>query len=715
MSFLNPGFLSALALVTVPLLIHLLRRRKLKVVRWAAMEFLRQSQRRQRRRLRIEELILLALRMLIIALAVLAFARPVLRALGVPLLSQNARIYAVLVLDNSFSMDHQGAGDGKRSFDRAKAAAEDILTHILRPGDSASLVLLSDRPEAAVSAPSFDLDLVRERVRAARVGDRATDYLAAAQAVNRLLKASPTPDKEVYWLTDDQANAWATSQSQAARAVWQEIGRQARVTWVSVGAPAGARDNLAVQTPTLGRELVTPQVPLQIETQIVNYGAKPRNNVLVHLMIDGKLVDSTRVSLPARKGQIARFAPHLFSRPGIHTGQIVLDDAAHADGLEHDNAVPFVVLARDRIRVLVQDMTPTGDPARSESYYLLSAVESLSPRLHTGEGLSGISLGTYDAILLSDLTALSAADRRALAEYVRTGGGALLFPGPHTDARRVNADLAGLLPAKLGARRTLPETQALTLNPATIAHPALARFQDTANWNLGSARFTTYYPLEPVTEEADPNAVQVMLRFSNGDPALVERRIGMGRIVLAASSASAKWNEWPLRSSYPPVIYQLLSYLSLKATARRNLHQDEPFFLALPVSDANKPVRVTAPDGRTTVQNSVLDARGVTFTYLATRRAGLYRVAVSGAKTEDAFAVGLPPDESDLAPADPTASAVQAGLPAQRLAVAATPQQLQASVRRSRYGAEMWRPLIWAVLPLLFLESLLAQRFGRRG
>ena len=107
MSFLNPAFLGALALVGIPLLIHLIRRRKLKVIQWAAMDFLRQSQKKQRRRLRIEEILLLLLRMLIVAIAVLAFARPVLKAIGVPLLSQNARVYAVIVLDNSFSMGYR--------------------------------------------------------------------------------------------------------------------------------------------------------------------------------------------------------------------------------------------------------------------------------------------------------------------------------------------------------------------------------------------------------------------------------------------------------------------------------------------------------------------------------------------------------------------------------------------------------------------------------
>ncbi len=115
--FLNPIFLYAVAFAGVPLLIHLIRRRKLKVVQWAAMEFLRQSQKKQRRRMRIEELILLTLRTLIVILACLAFARPVTHTLGAALLSQNQRVYAVLVVDNSYSMGQRGR-DGKSSQER---------------------------------------------------------------------------------------------------------------------------------------------------------------------------------------------------------------------------------------------------------------------------------------------------------------------------------------------------------------------------------------------------------------------------------------------------------------------------------------------------------------------------------------------------------------------------------------------------------------------
>jgi hypothetical protein len=721
-SFLNPVFLWAVGLIGIPLLIHLIRRRKLKVVRWAAMEFLRQSQKKQRRRLRIEELILLALRMLIVALAALAFARPVLHALGIPFLLRSQPVYAVIVLDNSYSMDYRSAGDGRTSWERAKTAVDEILTHVLKDGDSASLILLSDRPEESVGEPSFDLKLVRQRAQAAGVSDRATDYQSAARLVEKRLKASKASVKEVYWLTDDQAGAWETSRRESGHALWQSIGAQARVTWVSVGPAPNDRENISVELQPLSRELVTPHLPARIEARIANDGVKPRSDLLVNLIVDEKPAGSQRVSISPNGATTVLFNP-LFSQPGTHTGRIELASPQTADGLARDNRALFVVRARERIKVMVQDMRPTADPSKSESFYLMTAMapggeaESLAPRLREGEGLGNANLRGYDAVVLTGLTGLSSGDRTALAEYVRGGGGLLIFPGPDTDARRVNADLsaAGLLPAQLGERRVLTDETAITLNPATITHPVLSIFKDTSAMNLGTARFTTYYPLEPATDDPNPNAVLVMIRFSNGDPAFVERHVGLGNVVLGASSAGTVWNQLPLKPSFVPLVYQLLSYLGQGPSSRRNLRQNEPLLLSLPLTDANRPVRVVGPDNRATTQNSVLDARGVTFTYGSTDRAGLYRISIPGTNMTDAFAVGLPVGESNLAFAPPEDAVVGAGLPANRLTVAGSPTQIQASVQRSRYGVEVWRYLIVAVIGLMFVESFLAQHWGRRG
>lgn len=712
--------LGALALVGVPILIHLLRKKRVVVVRWAAMEFLRLSQERQKRRLRIEELILLFLRCLIVLSVVMAFARPVLRSLGFPVPGVNARVYAVVVVDDSFSMGLKGS-DGKTSFQRAQAAAQEIFAKVLKPGDAVSLVFLSNKPEEAIGAASYDLSTAAKRIQSAKVGTRATDYLETAKTVSRLLKASKIPAKEVYWLTDDQAGAWETSKRESAKSFWKEFGTLARLTWISVGAEAKERNNLAIEPPTLANQLVTPQLSARLEAQIANYSDKSYNALLVNLVVEGKKVGTTQVNLPPNGSATARFL-YRFAQPRAYTGRIELQNAEDIDRLSADNSAPFAVLVREQLKVLVIDPHPSPDPAHNESFYLLTAMapsaesESIAPTLRTEDSLSGVNLRDYAAVVYTNPTRISESDCALLAEYVKAGGGLLLFPSSASSPSALNASLtaSGLLPATLGKRKSLSDTETVSLNPSSISSPILALFKDASSLDIGGARFAAYFPLE-LSPEADMNAIQVLMKMSNGDPAFVERKTGQGRVILSAISAGADGSQLPLRSSYVPLIYQLTAYLGTGASSQRNLKQDETFVLKLPIADSGKPVEATLPDGTVATQNSALDAQGVAFQFKNTGRAGVYKIQVQNGKTKDGFAVGMPAQESNLAYAAPSQSAVQAGVPAANLNIITDPTRIAASVQRSRFGVELWRPLLWLILPLMLLESFLAQRFGRRG
>ena len=721
MFLLNPAFFSLVAaFVGIPLLVHLLRRRRVKIVQWAAMEFLQQSQKRQKRRLRVEEIILLVLRTLMVALAVFAFGRPVVRAVGLALLSQNTRVYAVIVVDNSFSMGHKGR-DGRTAWQRAKNAADEIVTKVLRDGDSASLILLADKPNSVIASPSFDRKLLRQRLTAAALTDRPTDYAVGAEEVAKLLKASKSPVKEVYWITDDQANAWAGSSKETAKTAYKEISKAAQMIWLSVGAPSGERDNVRVGMPTLSRELVTPQLPLRIESTITNSGKQVRSNLAVNLIVDGKTEATKPLSVGAGKSALADFT-YQFTTPGTHTGQIKLANADSADNLAIDNAAPFAVRSRERIRVLVQDMKPAGDPAKSESFYLMNAMapsgaaESLMPKLRDGANFGNVNLRDYDAVILAGASGLGASDLRVLADYVKNGGGVLIFPNADTSVARLNSDFGSvnLLPATLGSRKTLREEEAVTLNPASITHTALAIFRETSTLDIGTARFSTYFPLEPETA-SDASAIQVMARFSNGDPAFVERKVGMGRVIIAASGAGANTNQLPLKPAFVPFVYQMVSHLAQGASSRRNIKQDEPFLLTLPLAEANKAVRVTPPNNKTVSRRTALENGGVQFAFKDTAQSGEYKIAVEGSQQKDAFAVTLADSESDLTSAEPRDKLIAAGVAPTKILTTTNFNRIAAEVRKSRYGSEIWRPLIWILLPLMFLESLLAQRFGRRG
>jgi len=748
MVFLNPPYLGALALIAIPILIHLIRRRKVRIVPWAAWDFLIQARRRNRRRLRLEQLILLLLRIFIVCLVVLALARPLFRTLGLPPLAADARVHALIVLDNSYSMGYKR--DGETDFDRARRVADTLLTRVLKQGDSVSLVLASSRPEAVLKEPTFDLAKARERVRTARVSDRDTDYGAGAAFCAALLANVRTPTKEVYWITDSQKAGFPESGRERTQTAWKQLTSQARVTWIDVAAPD--RENLSMEAPLFSRELVTPQAPVRIEASLRNYGSSARNGLLVNLSVDGRPAGSARVNVPANGTAKASFV-YLFEKAGVHTGTLQF---TLPDGLTRDNGAYFAAKVREKLKVLIVNPRPNDDPARDEAFYLATALAptgasqggstAIQPTVHAGPRLSGLNLRAYDAVVVAGLTDLRPADRNALEEFVRGGGGLLLFPGPNTDPARVNRGFtlskdappyeggdreghSSLLPARLGARRLLEDESALTLNPATIAHPALAAFRDTSEINLGSARFTLVYDLIPPADDA-PSAIEKptskienLIRFSGGQPAFVERRFGQGKVILAASTAGTSGNNLPYKPAYVPLAHQLVAYLAAGPTATRNLRVGEPLTTRFPVQEAGKPIRLTVPSGQTSVQKSRLSAEGVLFTYADTAQAGHYRIEVGANTIEnqkskienpmDVFAVNLPSGESDLAAAD--TREIQAALGSAPIQFARGTDDLLAVVRTARRGTEVWRTLVLIVLPLLFLEALLAQRFGRRG
>src|SRR5262245_61369488 len=124
MGFLNPLLLVGLTAVSVPIIIHLLNRRKFQKVVWAAMRFIQTSVERNQRRMRVEDMILLALRCLLLALLAFALARPALKNSSSDFLGQS-KVTGVIILDNSGSM---GMGDGTMTrFEKAKKAAEQAL------------------------------------------------------------------------------------------------------------------------------------------------------------------------------------------------------------------------------------------------------------------------------------------------------------------------------------------------------------------------------------------------------------------------------------------------------------------------------------------------------------------------------------------------------------------------------------------------------------
>src|SRR3954453_22549889 len=204
-AFANLAILPWMAAASIPIVIHLLNKRKFREVQWAAMRFLLAAIRKNSRRIRVEQWILLAVRTLVILLVVAGMAKPFLESMGALPMIAGRPTHHVLVLDGSLSMGY-AAGDQTR-WEQAKALAARLVKDARR-GDAVSVVLMADPPRIFIKDPSRNHAEVLKEIEGITLPHGGTDLAASFAAIDRVLEASPIAQKDVVFLTDLQAASW---------------------------------------------------------------------------------------------------------------------------------------------------------------------------------------------------------------------------------------------------------------------------------------------------------------------------------------------------------------------------------------------------------------------------------------------------------------------------------------------------------------------------
>lgn len=714
LSFLNGGFLGALSLVSIPIIIHLLQRRRYRVVRWGAMEFLRLSQRNRSRRLMIEQLILLLIRCLIIACAVLAISRPIVRAGALPVASQRGQVHAILILDNSYSMGYRPPGPVNETvFDRALKRSLELVERGLAQGDAVSVILASDPPRALVRKPSLDLKAVAAMLRRVTLSDAGTNYGKAARLALEIAGESSWVNREVYLVGDNQATGWE-GRGQDLPA-WEGLAKLARVVMLPVRE--GAAANGAVEWVQAARGLSTIGASTRVQARIVNRGPQPLRGLSATLEIDGKSQGtSQRLDIEPGQGQLVAFN-QIFDKPGVRTCTVRIT----ADRLPADDVGYLALRVRQNVKVLVLNGKPDNAvPQKDAGFFLNLALAPpltspgaeptpLEPRVVTGSGFGSTDVRAFDVVALSNVAALGEGDRRLLAEFVQNGGGAVIFLGDRVNPDLYNRDLLDARPSLLPARLNGTSDTKVSLDPATLDHPALQRFRGATDVDLGTAEFTRYFKLAPA--EGD-KSIRVMARFTDGAPAMVERQFGLGRVVLVASGATTEWNTLPLKPAFLPMVHQLVAYLAGGTDGTRNGMVGDPLVKPIPLAEAGRKVTIADPAGAKTSVKPLVDERGATVTLERPAKAGFYRLDVQNG-TQDVFAVNRNVAESDLRSL--SREALKKVLTGFEWGWVGLNEDLVGALTRARQGVELWRHLLFTALILMVLETMLAQVFGRRA
>jgi hypothetical protein len=717
-SVLSPAMLGWLAAAAIPLVIHLWSRRRYREMSWAAMEYLMAALRSSRRRMRMEQWLLLAIRTLLVALIVVAVAEPFFERGGFAFVTGEST-HRVLVIDGSFSMAYK-ATDRSR-FDRAKELAARIVEESPQ-GDGFTLVLMSSPPRVIVSTPVFEPQGLLQELENLRLPHTTLDLSATLAKVEEVVYAARREHprlvrEEIYFLTDLGRVGWAPDATAAAdcRTRALRLAETANLVVIDLGQPDA--ENMAVTELRAGQSFATPNRDVHFEAQVKNFGRQARNRQTLDLLVDGRRVKQQSIDLPAGGETKVSFA-YRFETPGDH----VLEARLSNDNLEIDNHRYLTMPVKQAIPVLCIDGRPSGKPLKGAAGLLALALAPQSdaaartqvhPEVLPESALLESDLGRYPCVFLANVAQFTASEARVLDAYLKNGGSLVFFLGDQVMAESYNRQLGGqspghprLLPARLGEVVTKNQFR---LDPLDYAHPIVEDFRSQEKAGLLTTPVHKYFKLHVPKD----SPAKVALRLGDGSPLIVEEPLHRGRVILVATSADASWTMMPLWPSYVPIVQELLAYAIGAQLEQRNLRVGDSLggTIATPAGDA--PLTLHLPDGRNEQLRLHSEGNYGTWTYFDTSTSGVYsaQFAPPLAQTE-IYTVNVDTAESDLAQlgVDELSSDLW---PAVRFVHQTDWEDLAAppSAHASRRN-RLPKGLLYGVLGLLLAETFVAWRFG---
>ena len=635
--FLYPLFLFGLAAASLPVLIHLLNRRRLKRIRFPAVRFILLSQKRISRSYRLRHWLLLALRTLAVICLALLLANPIFQT-GAGLFAGGGPVSLVIVLDNSLSMTWSGDGNG---FKQAKEAAS-LLIGGLNDGDRAAVIPTNISGKEAFRLKDQKSVLVKE-ISGLEIADGTANLPAALSKAYELLN-QPAGQKEIRIITDMALTGW----DQFSLASLKQADPSIPLKVIRIGRKQQPL-NGAVKEIRLGGQGVGINLPLQIEATVVNFGGTEIKELLVQLSIDGQNKEQKLTTIPAKSETSVTFQTRL-GQAGAHAGQITLKK----DGLAGNPVANFALDVQDKLRVLLVDGDPQTSLVQSETFFLTRALNPSGerdsslflPTVILPDGVNAATLDDYQVVILSNLTVPPDGFVAKLQNFLRQGGGVLIFAGDKFQAEAYNQKLGAALPGQLREKKIGPEAGGDKIDKIDLTHPALQSLSDPIlQESMKTARVWGY---QRVTGKP-------LIALANGEALLLEQKIGNGKVMLMTTSADRDWSDLPVKTVFLPLVQSLTQYLA--GGKRGNLDAGIAVGavkeLSFPATFVGRNLRVTKPDKQNAEVTITGEKDRATAAVEDNDKVGIYRLSLVAGGDKDSgapqiYAVNAPFLESRL-------------------------------------------------------------------
>jgi len=657
LTLLHPWLLVGLLGASLPILIHLIGRRRAPTVPFAAFDFLLAVNKRLARRERLRQILLLILRTLALVALALGVARPMTARPAAAALA-NRRL--AIVIDTSASMRYDIGG--VTLFERAKSKARDLLSR-LQPGDVVTLVAAGQETRPVLQAPTPDLGRARAALDALAPPAGIADMGAAIELALSQFGAQAS-GVTLAIISDLADNGFRT-----LRPTSLDPPPDVRLIDAAERDEVAALGNLAIEGVTIEAGGGS-AAERRFKVVVRNFGATPVAGRTVELVLNGAVTQRGTIDVAGRAAQ-EKVYTHEFASPGVYQGEVRLASAS-GDGYTADDRAFFTLEVVPGVRLLAVDGDVRATPYEDELYFAERALQTVPKgdativlRVASPDEFAepALELRGFDAVLLANVGTLADAAIAKLAEFVRSGGGLLITLGDKVRFEQANVTFAKLLPAALRDLHLTADPGAgsppLGITGIDWDHPIMQGFGNLIAESLSASRTVGYFNLDVGAERR----TRVILRFDNGAPALLEARRAGGRVLLLTTSIDVDYTDLPLRSAYPALLQRTVRYLAnaVEGGARGLVREGEP--VDVPVPTGSDALALTSPVKE---RKSVELAGGTRAHFGALSPAGLFLAEVRRGDTwtrEPRLDVAVSPGlaESDFAVVTPAQVAAALG------------------------------------------------------
>lgn len=723
MGFLAPSFIAVgVALAAIPIVIHILNRRRFKVVEWAAMRYLLEAMRSNRRRLRFESLLLLLARCAVLFLLALAIARPLgcadssLAALA----GQKIGLH-VIVVDDSYSMAYEaGRPESATHFEQAKRMAKQVVDRLSSGAQQVAIVSAS-MPARVILRPTHDLDAAAAAIDRMTQSFAGTDLGGALRIASEIADESKdAPVRSLHLLTDCTTASLTADPQLATLAQRAAVDAKYRIALYNLGQ--NTQSNLAVTDLRTSDPLVRVGFGSDLVGLVAGYGG---GETQVSWSLDGKPLPGSETIKPDADAAPITQSQAAFDRPGPVVAEVSITGS---DRLKIDDVRRRVVDVVGDMKVLIVEgkrgmsalegsgsflrlaLAPPVDPTAAAAG---NAARYVSPTLISDLELAGKPLGEFRAVILTGVGTITPDIAASLKTFVEEGGSLLMFMGEAVNGDAYNATLlpAGLLPGPMVARVEAPAGSkgfGFAFDPKA-PHPLLNVFRDVEKSGLETPGVYTYWRIQP---DAARHAERV-LDFTQptpdapADPAVTIHALGRGRVVFIATSADADWSLMVAKPAYVTLVHELLGGAVGGGDQWMNRTVGDRLELPAAMNLTATPLLRSADQRVETLSRT--DRGDGQLAWRSERLAKPGKYTLESGEQRWPVVVNLPADEADVRTLD--AAAVRKALgdvPIELLGDSLAPVDADAA----RASSDLSWPILLALLPLLGIESLLAWRFS---